>query len=49
MDVLYDRVGIAKHLQTEMWVEACEAFATAVGGGHAHPAVEIETERSADA
>ena len=46
MDALYDRVGMAKGLQSEMWVEACEAFATTFGGGHAHPAVEIETERS---
>ena len=45
MDVLYDRIGIAKHLQTEMWVEACEAFATAVGGSAAGP-VEVITERA---
>ena len=47
MDALYDRVGMAKGLQSEMWVEACEAFAATFGGGHAHPAVEIETERAA--
>jgi hypothetical protein len=45
MDVLYDRIGIAKHLQTEMWIEACEAFATAVGGSAAGP-VEVSTERA---
>lgn len=45
MDVLYDRVGIAKQLQTEMWVEACEAFAIAVG--EAAGPVEIVTEREA--
>lgn len=44
MDLLYDHVGIAKSLQTEMWVEACEAFATAVGGSAAGP-VEVITER----
>jgi hypothetical protein len=45
MDLLYDRIGIAKHLQAEMWVEACEAFATAVGGRAAGP-VEVITERA---
>ena len=45
MDVLYDRVGIAKQLQAEMWVEACEAFANAVGGTPAGP-VDVVTERA---
>jgi hypothetical protein len=45
MDLLYDRIGIAKRLQAEMWVEACEAFATAVGGRAAGP-VEVITERA---
>lgn len=44
MNVLYNLVGVAKHLQTEMWVEACEAFAIAVGGTAAGP-VEVITER----
>ena len=46
MNVLYDLVGIAKDLQTEMWVEACEAFAIAIGGSAAGP-VEVITEREA--
>ena len=45
MDLLYDRLGIAKHLQAEMWVEACEAFAAAVDGRAAGP-VEVVTERA---
>lgn len=45
MDVLYDRIGIAKQLQAEMWVEACEAFATAAGGSAAGP-VGVITERA---
>lgn len=44
MDVLYDRVGIAKQLQAEMWVEACEALVAAVGGRATGP-VEVITER----
>lgn len=45
MDVLYDRIGIAKHLQAEMWVEACEALASTIG--RAQGPVEIITERQA--
>lgn len=44
MDLLYDRVGIAKDLQTEMWVEACEAFVSVAGGTAVGP-VEVVTER----
>jgi hypothetical protein len=45
MDALYDRIGIAQHLQSEMWVEACEAFAGLAGSRHPHPPVSIDTER----
>lgn len=45
MDVLYDFAGIAKSLQTEMWVGACEAFAAGVGGSAVGP-VEVITERA---
>jgi hypothetical protein len=48
MDTLYDRVGIAQDLQSEMWVEACEAFATLAGSRHQLPPVEIYTEREDD-
>src|SRR4029079_6056687 len=33
MDALYDRVGMAKGLQSEIWGEACQAFAPTLCGG----------------
>ena len=47
MDALYDHLPVAKDLQSEMWVGACERFAEMVGGTSAGP-VEVETERAAD-
>lgn len=47
MDALYDHLPIAKDLQSEMWVQACERFAELVGGTRSGP-VEVETERAAD-
>jgi hypothetical protein len=47
MDALYDHLPVAKDLQSEMWVGACERFAAMVGGTRVGP-VEVETERAAD-
>ncbi|MET0911353.1 MAG: hypothetical protein ABWZ99_17950 [Ilumatobacteraceae bacterium] len=47
MDALYDHLPVAKDLQSEMWVGACERFAGMVGGHRVGP-VEVETERAAD-
>lgn len=47
VDALYDHLGVARHLQSEMWVEACECFAGLVGGGRRGP-VELATERAAE-
>jgi hypothetical protein len=45
--VLYDKLGIAKGLQSEMWVGACERFATLTAGEPTGP-VEVREERSVD-
>jgi hypothetical protein len=45
MDALYDHLPVAKDLQSEMWVGACERFAAMVGGTRSGP-VEVETERA---
>jgi hypothetical protein len=45
MDALYDHLPVAKDLQSEMWVQACERFAELVGGTPSGP-VEVETERA---
>jgi hypothetical protein len=47
MDALYDHLPVAKDLQSEMWVGACERFAAMVGGARSGP-VEVETERATD-
>lgn len=44
MHVLYDHLGVAKNLQSEMWVETCERF-PAVVSGRQHGPVDILTER----
>jgi len=44
VDALYDRLTIAKDLQSEMWVQACERFGALVGGHQVGP-VEVETDR----
>jgi hypothetical protein len=44
LDALYDKLGLARMLQSEMWVLACERFAELVGGRPAGP-VEVTTER----
>lgn len=43
--VLYDRFGIAQVLQSEMWVELCEAIVMLVRGSQRGP-VEVLTERA---
>ena len=44
LDALYDTLGFARTLQSEMWVVACERFAELVGGRAIGP-VEVTTER----
>jgi hypothetical protein len=44
--VLYDRFGIAQVLQSEMWVELCEAVVALVHGSQRGP-VDVLTERAA--
>lgn len=44
--VLYDRLGIAQVLQSEMWVELCEAVVALVHGSQRGP-VHVLTERAA--
>jgi len=44
-DLLYDKVGVAKALQAEMWVSACEAVVAAAGGEQVGP-VDVLDERS---
>ena len=46
-DLLYDKVGIAKTIQSEMWVNACEAVVLLSRGQQTGP-VEITEERLAD-
>jgi uncharacterized protein DUF1990 len=45
LDLLYDKVGIAKALQAEMWSVACERFVKLVGGEPIRP-MDITTERA---
>jgi hypothetical protein len=48
MRVLYDLLGLAQALQSEMWVGVCEAVPKLVGGTQ-RGAVEVLTERAAAA
>src|SRR4029079_8580034 len=34
LDLMYDKLGIARALQSEMWAIACDRFAALAGGGH---------------
>ena len=43
--VLYDTIGIAKVIQTEMWVTVCERVAT-LAGGPEHAEVEVHSTRT---
>ncbi|MGH9270803.1 MAG: DUF1990 family protein, partial [Ilumatobacteraceae bacterium] len=45
MDLFYDKLGIARAVQGQMWVIACERFAALVGGTPDGP-VRVTTERS---
>jgi hypothetical protein len=45
LHVMYDKLGIAKALQGEMWSIACDRFAQLVDGQHAGP-LDVTTERS---
>ena len=45
LDVMYDKLGIAKAMQGEMWAIACDRFAQLVRGEPVG-ALEIATERS---
>ena len=45
LDVLYDKLGIAKALQGEMWSIACDRFAQLVEGEHVGP-LDVVTERA---
>ena len=45
VDALYDRLSLAKDVQSEMWVGACERFVELVEGTQLGP-VDVETERS---
>ena len=45
LDVMYDKLGIAKALQGEMWSIACDRFADLVNGRHAGP-LDVTTERA---
>lgn len=45
MDALYDKLGLAKAIQSEMWSLACEHFVDVTGGVPAGP-VEVVTERA---
>ena len=42
VDVLYDRVGVAREMQLNMWVHVCERAAEVAGGTLAEP-VDVET------
>jgi hypothetical protein len=46
-DLLYDKIGLAKALQGEMWAIACERFAKLVAGTRSGP-IQITTERQID-
>ena len=43
---LYDKVGVAKDLQSEMWVTACERFAVLAGGTPVGPVTVAEERRT---
>jgi hypothetical protein len=45
LHVMYDKLGIARALQSEMWSIALDRFAALAGGEAEHP-VEILTERA---
>jgi hypothetical protein len=45
LDVMYDKLGIAQALQSEMWATACDRFADLVGGVVAGP-LDVVTERA---
>ncbi|CAN5655277.1 MAG: hypothetical protein ACR2HP_03610 [Ilumatobacteraceae bacterium] len=45
MDLFYDKIGIARAVQGQMWVIACERFAELIGGTPDGP-VRVMTERS---
>ena len=45
LDVMYDKLGIAKALQGEMWSIACDRFAQLVQGEHVGP-LDVITERA---
>lgn len=45
MDLFYDKLGVARAVQGQMWVIACERFAELVGGTPDGP-VRVTTERS---
>ena len=46
LDVMFDKLGIAKALQSEMWSVACDRFALVVGGETTAP-LHVITERAA--
>ncbi|MGH9272511.1 MAG: hypothetical protein ACRDZ2_14705 [Ilumatobacteraceae bacterium] len=45
LDVMYDKLGIAKALQSEMWSVACDRFAQLVQGEQVGP-LDVVTERA---
>ncbi len=45
LDLLYDKLGFARAIQSQMWVIACERFAELVGGTPDGP-VDVTTERA---
>ena len=45
LDVVYDKLGIAKALQGEMWSIACDRSGELVQGEHAGP-LDVVTERA---
>lgn len=45
LDVIYDKLGIAKALQSEMWSIACDRFAHVVHGEQSGP-LDVITERA---
>jgi hypothetical protein len=48
LDVMYDKLGIARALQAEMWSVACDRFAQLVHGDQVGP-VHVLTERTRSA
>lgn len=46
-DVIYDKIGLARMLQCEMWAIACERFADVAGGTPDGP-LRVATERQAE-